>query len=584
MKKFFAFLTCLCSAAITFGQCTDCTPDEACINDTNFPEVCPAVMPAATSGEAYDEQMTFYLPSQVTDPESGVTVDLMEVVITSVDGLPFGLDYVMNYANNTYYPNDGDTWGCATICGTPLIAGEYEVSINAHVTTLAFGFEVEIDQPFVSVFTVLQGEGGTGSFSYDNFAGCGSMDVNFEALIDGDPQPTTWSWDFGNGSTSSAKLPATQTFTGAGDYVISLQTDVYDYVLTNVLISGVAGGWSGDIEELTTLQNPDPYFVITNSNGVAVYTSSTISDATSGSWNNLSVTLSDPPYTISFYDEDSISDDDYLGNEDLPTTDGTFIFNADGTQGSLSIGLQASESFFDETTLTVFPAPNPAFTIDEVANTLVYTDTTLVSYLWFNQGDTIPNQTDSLLLMSTNGGVYQAYISNIYGCDAWSSEYVHCPELSIQVNSETSELSVPSIFESYQWFYNGLAIDGATANFIYAFDLGNYSVQVTTDYGCQSMSGVITITSVEDINTLTDIALFPNPSTGIVNVKGWTITGGSSIILVLFDGTGRMVFDTSLPVNGQFSESIDLSHLPKGLYTLQLKQGQQVHSERLILQ
>jgi trimeric autotransporter adhesin len=186
--------------------------------------------------------------------------------------------------------------------------------------------------------------------------------------------------------------------------------------------------------------------------------------------------------------------------------------------------------------------------------------------------------------MSTNGGVYQAYISNIYGCDALSSDYVHCPELSIQVNSETSELSVTDIFESYQWFYNGLAIDGATASFIFAFDLGNYSVQVTTDYGCQSMSGVLTITSVEDVDTLSDIGLFPNPSTGVVNVSGWTISGGSSIILVLFDGTGRMVYDTRLSVNGQFSESIDLSHLPKGLYTLQLKQGHQVHSERLILQ
>ena len=154
MKKVLPLLVFLCCNFLATAQCTDCSPDETCINDVNFPEVCPEVMPSATSGEPYDEQMTFFLPPQVTDPESGLTVDLIEVVITSVDGMPFGLDYVMNYPNNTYYPNDGDTWGCATICGTPLIAGEYEVSINAHVTTLAFGFEVEVDQPFVSVFTV----------------------------------------------------------------------------------------------------------------------------------------------------------------------------------------------------------------------------------------------------------------------------------------------------------------------------------------------------------------------------------------------------------------------------------------------
>jgi PKD repeat protein len=580
MKTICTLLAILCFSVFLKGQCTDCTPDETCINDINFPQVCPEVMPVATSGEAYDEQMTFFLPSEVTDPESGLTVDLIEVVITSVDGLPFGLDYIMNYANNTYYPSDGDTWGCAT----PLIAGEYEGSINAHVTTLAFGFEVEIDQPFLSVFTVLQGEGGTGSFGYDNFAGCGSMDVNFEALIDGNPQPTTWEWDFGNGNVSSAKIPATQTYTGAGDYLISLQTDVYENVITSVLISGVAGGWSGDIEELTTLQNPDPYFVIYNINGVAVYTSSTISDATSGAWTGLSVSLSDPPYTISFFDEDSFSDDDYLGNTDVPNTEGTIIFDADGTQGSLTIGLQPGESFYDETTLTVFPAPNAEFTVDEDSNTLVYADTTLVSYLWFANGDTISDQVDSLLVMSNNGGVYQAYVSNVYGCDGWSSEYVHCPEISIQVDSETSELSVVDIFESYQWFYNGLAIDGATASFIFAYDPGNFSVQVTTDYGCESMSEVLTITTVEERNSLADVLLFPNPSSGRVNIQGWSMENSGTLAVMLYDITGKISFSETLNVNGQFSEIFDLSHLPKGLYMLNLNQGNYTYSTRLILQ
>ncbi|MCB0760421.1 MAG: hypothetical protein KDC12_02785 [Flavobacteriales bacterium] len=565
-----------------FAQCTDCIPDETCINDTDFPQVCPEVMPAATAGEAYDEQMTFFLPAQVTDPGSGVTVDLIEVVITSVQGLPFGLEYIMNHPDNTYYPNDGDTWGCATICGTPLLAGEYAVSINAHVTTLAFGFEVEVDQPFESIFSVLPGEGGNNSFTFDNVAGCGSMDVNFEALINADPQPTTWFWDFDNGNTSASQFPATQTFNGAGDYLVSLETTIYDYVLTDVLLSSLAGGWSGDIEELTTLQNPDPYFVITNSSGVAVYTSSSLTDVQSGSWTGLNIILSDPPYTISFYDEDSISNDDFLGTGDMPGTDGTYIINAGGSTCSVNIGLQAGDTFYDETVFSVFPAPNTAFTIDEDANVLYYSDETLTSFLWLNQGDTLATQ-DTIINMSTNGGVYECMVTNIYGCEGWSSPYVHCPELTVQYDQELNQLLVPDIFESYQWFYNGLEISGATANFIFVENDGNYSVEVTTSYGCESMSTVITInTYVQEFTAGAQMKTYPNPASDHVTIE-LDHFRGSGAQFEWRDAVGNLLeINMTRLSDHQWEAAID--HLPNGLYTLSLWEGNHVITQRIVKQ
>jgi PKD repeat protein len=561
---FFGWLTCASLAA----QCDLCTIDESCIAENDFPTVCPAVMPEATAGVYYTEYLTFNMPATVTDPGSGVTATLLEVVITNVQGLPYGIDFTMNNANNTYYPADGEQFGCATVCGTALLPGFYEIAITAHVTAEAFGFETEIDQDFISPFTVLAGEGGNNSFTYDNLAGCGVLEVNFEALINAAPQTTTYDWDFANGNTSTVQFPPTQTYTEVGEHVATLETTIWDFSLTTVLITSLASGWSGDIEELTTFQNPDPYFVITDGGGVPIYTSASLTDVQSGSWSNVNLTLNNPPYTISFWDEDLISADDFLGSWDLPSESGTFIFNAGGTLGSLNISLIAGDVFYDEQIVNVFPIPNANFDISEEIHLLSYNDSTLSTYLWFFNEDTIPDQNGPEIITSS-WGIYDCYVTNIYGCSAWSESFTQCPEFNLIYDPDTDSFSAPSGFESYQWLFNGLEINGANSPFLTSMGEGNYSVEITTDYGCEVQSTVYVFTNINGIPGLRSFAIYPNPSDGIVTLELNTSESSWYTISIL-DQVGRSCWENEIRSSGHLTKQLDLSGLANGVYTMRL--------------
>ena len=96
MKRHYLLIFSFFVSTLTFAQCDDCTIDDSCSPEGGLPGVCPEFMPAATAGVEYSEDMTFYLPASVVDPGTGLTADLLEVVITNVQGLPFGMDFSMN--------------------------------------------------------------------------------------------------------------------------------------------------------------------------------------------------------------------------------------------------------------------------------------------------------------------------------------------------------------------------------------------------------------------------------------------------------------------------------------------------------
>ena len=122
MKHLYTLILILL-VSIVQAQCPDCSPDESCVSTDLFPTICPLILPDATSGSYYETVLTFYLPSVIVDPDSQLELSLDQVTITSVNGLPFGTDYEANSPDNIYYPSAGQSYGCATVCGTPLVAG-----------------------------------------------------------------------------------------------------------------------------------------------------------------------------------------------------------------------------------------------------------------------------------------------------------------------------------------------------------------------------------------------------------------------------------------------------------------------------
>lgn len=579
MKRLLFLFFTLVSLCAT-SQCPDCMPDETCVSESAFPTICPEILPDATAGAYYETVMTFYLPGSIVDPDSGIEASLLEVVINSVTGIPFGVAYEANSPDNTYFPSQGQNYGCATICGTPLISGEYDVTIGVTVVVSALGFEQTVNESFSLPLTVLAGEGGNTSFAYDNLFGCGGVEATFEALIDGSPGITSYTWDFGNGNTGDSMNPPVQSYDEEGEYTVTLETTIENYILQSVSISSLASGWAGDVEELTELLfSPDPYFVIADGNGNTVYTSSVITDVESGNWPNVSLLLDNPPYTISVYDQDNGglfgSADDFLGSTTFDLVDGVAAFNAGGSMGSLSQTLEVSNVFNNEEIVTVFPIPSAEFTYLEVENVLDYDDATLDLFVWTLNGDTIQNGAqDSLELVSP--GVYQCAVTSVFGCEAISEEFVLCPEISLTYNAVNETLQVAGGYESYTWFFNGEEIDGATGNLVDASELGAYSVTITTTYGCEVSSEEFTVTvGIEETAGLT-LNAWPNPCAGWLNLE---LPTGVWLMNVT-DASGKQVLQEQLM--GGISR-LDLNLLPNGIYVLSAENQTSRVESRIVL-
>jgi len=74
--------------------------------------------------------------------------------------------------------------------------------------------------------------------------------------------------------------------------------------------------------------------------------------------------------------------------------------------------------------------------------------------------------------------------------------------------------------------------------------------------------------------------LAPNPATGMVTVS-WEL--GEQLSLTLTDASGREVLRMPMPA-GQTTATLDVSHLPKGIYLVTLKTSQGSSSRQLVVQ
>lgn len=586
-KPLHALLTA--AILVSFGsaraQCDGCTPDLTCTASPAFPTLCPADAPDATAGEYYEADFTFWMPPSFTDPGSGFSVNLLQITITGVTGLPFGLAFTANEPSGVYYPPENE-YGCARVCGTPIIPGSYPVTIDVLAHVSASGITLDVPQSFTTNITVLPGAGGNSSFAYSPTAGCGSVTAGFEALIDGSPSPTSYAWDFGNGNSSSLATPPDQTYADPGDYTVVLETVIGGYVLGTVTVTGVNGNWCGDIEEpnlplVGCTGSPDLYFVLTDANGGS-FTSGTVDNTATAQWNNVDQLLDTPPYSISIYDEDAVSGDDLLGTYNIPQNgEGTYFINvAGGTTGSLVITNVPQQTFLDSAVVTVMPLPEVV--IEEVAGTgqLCALDQSFVAYAWLLDGVDVPGLSGPCI-DPTGPGVWLAVATNSAGCSDTSNALVVCPDFEIVRNGAV--LVVPSGYASYAWTYNGAPVGGNDPFVILQGD-GVYALEVDAGNGC-----TLSLTYVHDTTGIGEwsegtrpIAVFPNPNDGGFSLVAERLAS-ATVDVTISDAAGRVVHRVGLrPTMGRLQERFSLPLAP-GSYILEVRDSGSALTYRVLV-
>ncbi len=177
---------------------------------------------------------------------------------------------------------------------------------------------------------------------------------------------------------------------------------------------------------------------------------------------------------------------------------------------------------------------------------------------------------------------YTVTATDANGCEGTASIGVTVNALPATpvITQSGNTMSTTAGFASYQWYFNGNPIPGANASSYTATQSGGYSVTVTNGSGCDASSTVFTFifVAVNPANASSfGLVVFPNPNDGRFTIQ-LDLERDRNVALGIYDLAGKQVWNQSgdLPY-GEWKQGLDLSHLSKGTYLLQvISEGQKV--------
>lgn len=604
------------------AQCPGCTIDYSCLVAGGG--LCPDSLPAGTQGVYYDENVTCYLPSQIdAGPFSGGVlgmVDLISVKINSISGLPFGLNWQSNKANNTYYPSSGENHGCVKICGVPLGApGVYNIIVNvtAIVDAGILGNQsAQIDFDFQMM--IFPGSSGNLAYNFAPTSACDSGTFSFTPNLSASlPQVITYDWNFGT-STYSGMNPPNIDYLAPGFYPVTATVKFYDLKLTALSVSlqpGIDCWFAGDIEELNC-GNGNVDFFFTYNSGSFNFTSSVQNDNPSASWTGLNLTINGTVFSFNLWDDDLGSpfgspDDNggvYTGTLTGP---GTFPFSTvaissggGGTTGSYTISPILASTIVVTDTIKVYATP-AAPDIASLSNSFCNGDSTLLStstsgyiYEWYRNGLLIPNSNLQQIWVKDTGSYFVRIIDPVSACYNNSTPlpityYAHVPyNFAIVYNASAGQLqSNLSGSYSYQWmFYNGSswsnipAPAGVQSGYTPSSN-GQYMLIATTPNGCTDTTLAYTLTlSTQPLEEDMQLTLFPVPTDDVLNIQ-FTLDSPSDVYIRMYDLSGRIMVQENIPnAYGWTHHIIPMQRYASGTYLIDIELPNGIIRKKIIRQ
>ena len=603
MQKFTSLLfllTCIFLFPIyLFGQtgCPGCMVDvpAGLSADTIYLDL----VPDGTVFTAYDEDVSFRLPITTTpvaanDPTVPSGLSLDEIKILFISNLPPGLEWETN--EETYFP-DTETDGCVKLCGTPLQAGTYLLDIVLEVKVGFLTQESTFQRTLIIQPSVQTNDG----FTMTNGSGCGSVTVDFENnILSNGANGFSYSWDFGNGTTSNNETPAPQIYNLPGAYPVHYQAvvDTSDFTLTKIKVLGAD---CGDIFG----GNPDLYLNIIDPNGNTM-TTSDITNTNPPVEFNFNMPLIEGNYTLVVMDEDGgiNGQDDECDFYSFNRFSNGILVNG-GSSVELTI-LHPVDTIRSSDTVYVYQIPEPANILYTTPDTFCESDTLILnsSYpsgnQWFLNGTPISGATEASLQVEESG-IYSVGFTNSFGCSSISNgediTIDPLPSSPIYNNSDNLlEVSAPSLLPanySLQWFYEGALVPGETGLTYCLVQSGEVTLEVTdTETGCiNSFSnthefnsdfncGVVSLVELVE----NSLEIFPNPFQENLNIS-FDLDETQDFEINVIDVLGKKItIDLREQFSGKFNQQYSFQGWIAGVYILEIGFGENRLHRKIVVQ
>lgn len=248
----------------------------------------------------------------------------------------------------------------------------------------------------------------------------------------------------------------------------------------------------------------------------------------------------------------------------------TLLRDVTACQGDVVDGYQTAGVYVD-----TFTATNGCDSIRTLQLTLLASQT--VSHkIYICDGDSIKLGN----IWYYTDGVYTDTITNASGCYDFNVTLVGVKSAPAKpiVTASGNVLSVPAVYQTYQWLYNGVDLIGETTNQTTANNDGTYTVKVGDENTCTSHSDDFEYlqTGINTTEENWDVSIYPNPTNGMVYLK---LQYTDAADVKLFNGLGQLIYQYTL-VNGQ-EVHVDLSGYAVGVYYLKATVGKEIVNQKI---
>lgn len=427
----------LINVSTSFSQCTP-------VVTSTTPGLYPDAFPDATVNQYYHEVITFVFFKDTV--VSGLKFDALNVKLNTINGLPIGMTWSSNKSNNNWDPQK-ETAGCVVMEGIPIAAGTYYIVASATITLGG----IAGDQPYLDtlVLKVLPASSSNSSFAMSNPVGCGPLEVSF---TNGTPGNNVYSWNFGDYTTPDTSQNPSHTYQNTGTYIVTQSVTpnaVPEYYLTDVTINTVP---DNDFWENVF----DIYFIIYDASNKVVYQGYDEKNNPSDESGLIRAAALPQKFTLPNI---KLNAETYkIAVWDLDDLDGTLNLDADDDLGTTTFyGYGASGNAIGYAANGKGGALSLNYTIYATSVTTTITTDTVVVYP-----------------PVTSAGI--TYIGDTVFCDG------------------NSIVLISSSATGNQWYENGAALIGYTAQTFTVSESGSYYTKITNSYGCTAEASSINIT------------------------------------------------------------------------------------------
>jgi PKD repeat protein len=207
------------------------------------------------------------------------------------------------------------------------------------------------------------------------------------------------------------------------------------------------------------------------------------------------------------------------------------------------------------------------------------------SYQWYFQGGTPASSTDAdpqNICYSAPGSYdVQLIATNANGSDTLLlTNYITVyPAPAPQAITQSGDtLFANAGGTSYQWYFNGNLVSGATNYFYVAQSSGDYNVVATDNNGCEVEAAIFSVIANikspvgNGLPMAIGMAIFPNPVSGKFTMHNPEFTMGAAIEISIYNMVGeRILFQEAILKSNE--SIIDVSRFETGMYFIELTSG-----------